>query len=549
MSLIVPDDLEQAARERERAIDAAEEQLADAVGEATRELLSRMQKASRSSLTASSPQLPRMASQLFTYGQVAGWWDTALDQNVMAVVQRIWQNGRSSASDATMSSGSFDSVGDYVSAVKDRLSRTATPTIPDDAFNTVREALVDEMARGSTGRQTAERLAAELRWQGQDVGFWKRRQAEAERQIERMLDAAGPKYTTDDRGRRIENPVRKDMRLNDPTVRQYQRELSDATSHLDKDRSVWQTRAERIARTETTAAYNAGSQNAYTEEGAGAKMWIAIADERTREDHLEAHGQCVPTDAAFTVGGEQLLFPGDPSGMGYQVINCRCTTVAADSCEELTAMAEEVGAPIRREREERGEPEPDREPSALSVDEDGEPTDDLLTSNARRFYDEDGEITGVADEEQIQAARFSLDDMKELNPDLEDHLGTRFTGFALDEEHTRVAYVDGAGVAGAVGYTSPRQMDDLVELGITEPVVRIEYVGSTGIAEGAGSALTVEVIKEAALSDAAILLEPANAGAEEFFTRVGMRADPHGVGADFMMGLTADDVKRLAEGF
>ena len=367
MSLIVPDDLARTARERERAIMAAEAQLEDAVGEATRTLLTRMMRASRASLTAASPALPRMASQLFTYGQLASWWEEALDENVVSVVQRIWLAGRASSSDADMTFGSFDSVGSYMSMVRDRLSRTASPTIPEDAFNLARQALVDEMSRGSSGAQTAERLAAEFRWQGQDVGFWKRRASEAESRIEQILDQAGPKFVTQD-GVRRENPIRKDMRLNDPTVRQYQRELNEAAAHLDKDRSYWQTRAERIARTETTAAYNAGSQNAYMEEGAGAKMWIALADERTREDHLEAHGQCVPVDDPFNVGGEQLMFPGDPAGMGYQVINCRCTTVAANSCQELGVLAEEAGGPIERERERRDEPEPDREPTALEED-------------------------------------------------------------------------------------------------------------------------------------------------------------------------------------
>jgi SPP1 gp7 family putative phage head morphogenesis protein len=424
MSLIVPDDLARTARERERAIQAAEEQLADAVGEATKQLLARMTKASRESLTASSPPLPRMASQMYTYGQVAGWWEQELDTHVVQAVQRVWQAGRASASDADMTVGTFDSVGEYVSMVRDRLSTTATPAIPEEAFNIARNALVDEMSRGSSGSEIAQRLAAELRWQGEDVGFWRRRASETEGAIEQVLDQAGPKYVTEG-GVRRENPVRKAMRLNDPEVRQLQQQLSNATQHLDRDRSVWQTRAERIARTETTAAYNAGSQNAFFEEGAGAKMWIALADERTRETHLEAHGQCVPTDDVFTVGGEQLLFPGDPSASGFEVINCRCTIVAGDSCEQLGALAERAGGPIERERERRGEAEPDRDPVALE-----QSADDVEGATA---------VVSLTDEQmerarELQGLDLAFDDASEIINDLPDGAEFRLDGLTAHTE-------------------------------------------------------------------------------------------------------------------
>jgi uncharacterized protein with gpF-like domain len=87
----------------------------------------------------------------------------------------------------------------------------------------------------------------------------------------------------------------------------------------------------RIARTETTrvensARYEVGKKG----EELGFKMkreWVATTDERTREEHADADGQQVDMDEPFTVGGEQLMYPGDTSlgASAKNTINCRCT--------------------------------------------------------------------------------------------------------------------------------------------------------------------------------------------------------------------------------
>lgn len=58
------------------------------------------------------------------------------------------------------------------------------------------------------------------------------------------------------------------------------------------------------------------------------QMWMATGDNRTRDDHLRAHGQVVAVGETFTVGGEQAKFPGDPSLSPANRINCRCDVVA-----------------------------------------------------------------------------------------------------------------------------------------------------------------------------------------------------------------------------
>jgi uncharacterized protein with gpF-like domain len=88
-------------------------------------------------------------------------------------------------------------------------------------------------------------------------------------------------------------------------------------------------RASTIARTETHNAAmfaTAGvAEQIAQETGAQlTKEWLAVEDERTREDHSAADGQKVDMGGVFNVGGEALAYPGDPMGSAANVINCRC---------------------------------------------------------------------------------------------------------------------------------------------------------------------------------------------------------------------------------
>lgn len=101
--------------------------------------------------------------------------------------------------------------------------------------------------------------------------------------------------------------------------------------------SMAQYRAATIARTETHTAANFGSQAAAEATGLNLmKEWAAAEDDRTREDHAAADGQVVPMNGTFTVGGVELMFPGDPSGPPEQVINCFSgdTLVSFQSCKK-----------------------------------------------------------------------------------------------------------------------------------------------------------------------------------------------------------------------
>lgn len=103
-------------------------------------------------------------------------------------------------------------------------------------------------------------------------------------------------------------------------------------------------RARMIARTELIGIANRGSITAARLAGVGGyKSWLATADARVRDAHWRANGQTVPLDNTFTVGGEELDYPGDGNGSAANVINCRCTTVYADTPAGFTGEVSDSG--------------------------------------------------------------------------------------------------------------------------------------------------------------------------------------------------------------
>jgi hypothetical protein len=91
-------------------------------------------------------------------------------------------------------------------------------------------------------------------------------------------------------------------------------------------------RSRTIARTETHSAAQFGQSAAAESTGLQfRKYWVDARDERTRTDHIKAgkdsRDEVVMRSEPFNVGGEALMFPGDPSGSAEQIINCRCVAV------------------------------------------------------------------------------------------------------------------------------------------------------------------------------------------------------------------------------
>lgn len=80
------------------------------------------------------------------------------------------------------------------------------------------------------------------------------------------------------------------------------------------------SRAQRIARTELHTATQAGAHQQMKAQGVKRAQWIAASD--ARPAHAEASGQVADLEDGFDVGGETLMFPGDPNGSPENTVNC-----------------------------------------------------------------------------------------------------------------------------------------------------------------------------------------------------------------------------------
>lgn len=92
-------------------------------------------------------------------------------------------------------------------------------------------------------------------------------------------------------------------------------------------------RTEMIARTETHGAMSYSNHSFFKRVGATKKEWLATADTRTRESHLQAWQRyseggsigAIDIDDPFVVGGYDMQHPGDKSAPLKEIINCRCS--------------------------------------------------------------------------------------------------------------------------------------------------------------------------------------------------------------------------------
>jgi len=102
-------------------------------------------------------------------------------------------------------------------------------------------------------------------------------------------------------------------------------------------RRLFKGREETIANVQTQAP----AEEAKREEAAAlgradgkqedelVKTWQTVGDANVRVAHVAANRQSVTGNTAFTVGGENLRFPGDSSlgASAGNVINCRCAAI------------------------------------------------------------------------------------------------------------------------------------------------------------------------------------------------------------------------------
>jgi hypothetical protein len=309
--------------------DEAETALALVVSKSTRTYLQRVLDAVKAAITAGRYD---QAQPVLALGVLMNWWTDSVGENVVESIRESWQ----AAFGATVSGATTpraDAMAFHLAAVRDRLSRSAIPEIPQGAFDEVRlsqsVSTLDGWGTDKQARDIAERLA----WEP-DKSYWKDQKALAESKIDDILDPLGKPGTA----------ARTYAHQHDPAVQIWQTVRKTAVDKLNEDESDWQVRATRIARTEATSAWNSGSLAALADEGVTHKEWLATEDERTRESHRTADGQVVAMTKPFKVGQSLLMMPGDPAAPPWETVNCRCTVIGADAPAQkaLTAAATRV---------------------------------------------------------------------------------------------------------------------------------------------------------------------------------------------------------------
>lgn len=170
--------------------------------------------------------------------------------------------------------------------------------------------------------------------------FWQRLRLEISKSVTMVEEV---KYTEDQLDIETEDYIRKVayVRMTDVS-RSTARKVADviASGH-DAEKSaaeiaddiealgngeISESRARTIARTELHSASQAGAQASAEDLDIPGlrKEWLTVADSRVRPDHADADGQTVDLEDNFTVGGEELSYPGDPSASPENTINCRC---------------------------------------------------------------------------------------------------------------------------------------------------------------------------------------------------------------------------------
>lgn len=322
-------------------MDQVEERLSEAVSAAVRDFLSRLTDETISALqgdtslvAAAVPQpLPNPREDLPMLGEVYGWWTDAVGNAVAPVLAEIfeefWEDLEAGVGPAAIAT-SLDASEFYLGKVTDRLVRGITPPLPDRAFDTVRSTIAEGMTVGWSTSATSQHIAKRLGWEANGE-YWRTQKGYYGSKIDGILDALGAPG----------NPAREWARRNDPRVQELRDRMNEATLRLDSERSYWEIRAERIARTESTAAYNYGALNSLALEGFTHKMWNSTYDSRTRPEHAALDGQVVSLNSQFMMDGYGLMFPGDPSAPASLVVNCRCFITGEDEGVE-SASAEEL---------------------------------------------------------------------------------------------------------------------------------------------------------------------------------------------------------------
>ena len=97
--------------------------------------------------------------------------------------------------------------------------------------------------------------------------------------------------------------------------------LGESEEYMNQRLKGMGTRAQLIARTETTGAANFGRYNQFLEDGIYSAVWHSPNPANARPHHQELNGREVNLGEEFGFG---LRFPGDPNADVSELANCNC---------------------------------------------------------------------------------------------------------------------------------------------------------------------------------------------------------------------------------
>ena len=140
--------------------------------------------------------------------------------------------------------------------------------------------------------------------------------------------------------------------LNDLYREVYQQEGGTETPDLEAlenglapglEATTDESDARTVATWMSTYVMNAATGEAIGESGGALGLeWVTMLDGDVRPTHAAVHGQRRNVGETFTVGGEELLYPGQPVGDPAVWINCRCV-LAPVAQEEVRASGVSMG--------------------------------------------------------------------------------------------------------------------------------------------------------------------------------------------------------------
>ena len=131
----------------------------------------------------------------------------------------------------------------------------------------------------------------------------------------------------------ILNLLNKSKSINETTKKRLTKELQEAddteirSTIKNTFKNFKETRIDAISKNTIGSGFNLGLWVSYKAQGYNKKMWVSQKLAETRDAHLLADGQVVGIDEAFTVGGEKLMYPQDPTASAENVINCLCVLI------------------------------------------------------------------------------------------------------------------------------------------------------------------------------------------------------------------------------